>query len=113
MGSLLVIPDFHGNRSPLSNPTIRGLYKNNKQIESKYIHSIGSIHGIGLETTPKQLYVAAIEGLAFGSRYIFQTIESHVGEKINAIVMTGGLAKSTLFNQVNSNVCGIPVIGNS
>ena len=37
---VLVIPDFHGNRSPLSNPDIRG-----------------SIHGISIETKVKKMGV--------------------------------------------------------
>ena len=90
---LIVIPDFHGNRSPISNPSIRG-----------------SVHGIGLETSAEQLYAAAIEGLAFGTRHIMDRIEKYTKTKIDGMVITGGLSKSHLFNQINSNVCSIPVI---
>ena len=37
---VLIIPDFHGNRSPLSNPDIRG-----------------SIHGISIETKVLERYL--------------------------------------------------------
>jgi len=90
---ILVIPDFHGNRSPLANPNIRG-----------------SIHGLNLETTPDDLFLGAIQGLALGTRQIINQIESVTMKKIHSIVLTGGLSKSLLFNQVHANACGIPVL---
>jgi len=90
---ILIIPDFHGNRSPLANPNIRG-----------------SIHGLNLETTPDDLFLGAIQGLALGTRQIINQIESVTNKKVQSIVMTGGLSKSTLFNQVHANACGIPVL---
>ena len=79
---IIVIPDFHGNRSPLADPNIRG-----------------SIHGLTLETTPDELFLGAIQGLALGTRQIINQIESVANKKVQAIVMTGGLSKSNLFNQ--------------
>ena len=79
---ILVIPDFHGNRSPLADPNIRG-----------------SIHGLNLETTPDDLFLGAIQGLALGTRQIINQIESVTNKKVQSIVMTGGLSKSALFNQ--------------
>ena len=79
---ILVIPDFHGNRSPLADPNIRG-----------------SIHGLNLETTPEDLFLGAIQGLALGTRQIINQIESVTNKKVQSIVMTGGLSKSALFNQ--------------
>ena len=79
---ILIIPDFHGNRSPLANPNIRG-----------------SIHGLNLETTPDDLFLGAVQGLALGTRQIINQIESVTNKKVQSIVMTGGLSKSTLFNQ--------------
>lgn len=79
---ILVIPDFHGNRSPLADPNIRG-----------------SIHGLNLETTPDDLFLGAIQGLALGTRQIINQIESVTNKKVQSIIMTGGLSKSALFNQ--------------
>ena len=79
---IIMIPDFHGNRSPLADPNIRG-----------------SIHGLTLETTPDDLFLGAIQGLALGTRQIINQIESATNKKVQAIVMTGGLSKSPLFNQ--------------
>ena len=91
--NLLVIPDFHGNRAPLANPDIRG-----------------SIHGISIETTAQELYLATLQGLSLSSRHILETIEKNTGQPFGSIVMTGGLTKTKLFLQTNANAAKIPVI---
>ena len=91
--SLVIITDFHGNRSPLANPKIKG-----------------SIHGLGLATRPKDVFVGILQGLAIGTRHISERIQNFSGETIEQLVITGGLSKSGLYNQINANANQIPVI---
>lgn len=74
---VLCIPDFHGNRSPLANPLIKG-----------------SLHHIAIHTTAEELFLSVIQGLALGTRMIIERIESEACIIIDELVLTGGLARS-------------------
>lgn len=88
-----VIADFHGNRSPLANPAIKG-----------------SITGLSIGTELKEIYLATMQGLALGTRHIIDAIQNKCDLKIDELVITGGLSKSSLFNQINANANQIPVV---
>ena len=74
---VLCIPDFHGNRSPLANPLIKG-----------------SFHNIAIHTTAEELFLSLIQGLALGTKLIIERIESESCITIDELVLTGGLARS-------------------
>ena len=63
---LHIWPDFHGNRSPLSNPSLKGM-----------------ILGLTLSTSSRPLedlglqYLAAIQAIAYGVKHIIRTLESY------------------------------------
>jgi len=90
---VLCIPDFHGNRSPLANPLIKG-----------------SFHNIAIHTTAEELFLSLIQGLALGTKLIIERIESESCIIIDELVLTGGLARSKLFQRVHADVTGKPVI---
>lgn len=92
MNSLLVNPDFHGNRSPLADPTITG-----------------GIYGLSLNNplTLVDLYEAAIESLIYETKLILDRME----KKPKVILVSGGLRKNTAFMQIYADVIGTPVTG--
>ncbi|PIA41338.1 hypothetical protein AQUCO_02200032v1 [Aquilegia coerulea] len=60
---LHVLPDFLGNRSPIADPKAKGM-----------------IPGLTLDTSEKQLalqYLAAVQGIAYGTRHIVEHCISH------------------------------------
>ena len=84
---LTVVTDFHGNRSPLADPSIKG-----------------SISGLTIATDPADVFVAIMQGLAMGTRHITERIQHECNLTIGELVLTGGLAKSKLFQKINANV---------
>jgi ribulose kinase len=92
---LHIWPDFHGNRSPLANPTLKGM-----------------VSGLTLSTSPEDLaivYLATIQALAYGSRHIKDVMEKS-GHKFTELVLCGGLIKSKLFVQMHADILGLPVV---
>ncbi|XP_039131713.1 FGGY carbohydrate kinase domain-containing protein [Dioscorea cayenensis subsp. rotundata] len=90
-----ILPDFHGNRSPIADPK-----------------SKGTICGLTLDSSEKQLallYLAAIQGIAYGTRHIVEHCNSH-GHKINTLLACGGLAKNPLYLQEHANIVGCSII---
>lgn len=86
---LLALDWWNGNRSVLVDADLTGL-----------------LIGQNLQTTPAQVYLALIEGLAFGLRQIIETFAAHQ-VRIDRIVACGGLAeKNRLFMQTIADVTG-------
>lgn len=77
-----VYPDFHGNRSPLADPTLRGM-----------------ISGLSLEDGVDSLallYMATIQAIAMGTRQIIEQMNHH-GFRIESMFACGGDTKNRLF----------------
>ncbi|KAJ3708003.1 hypothetical protein LUZ61_011708 [Rhynchospora tenuis] len=92
---LHVLPDFHGNRSPIADPKSKGM-----------------ICGLTLDTSEKcltLLYLATVQGIAYGTRHIIEHCNSH-GHKINTLLACGGLAKNALYIQEHADITGCPII---
>ncbi|KAL6189074.1 hypothetical protein ACLB2K_040464 [Fragaria x ananassa] len=90
-----VLPDFHGNRSPIADPKAKGI-----------------ICGLTLDTSEKQLalqYLATLQGIAYGTRHIVEHCNTQ-GHKIDTILACGGLAKNHLFIQEHADIIGCPII---
>ncbi|KAI6682543.1 hypothetical protein NL676_036424 [Syzygium grande] len=90
-----VLPEFHGNRSPLADPLAKGV-----------------ICGLTLDSSEKQLallYLATVQSLAYGTRHIVEHCNAH-GHKIDTLLACGGLAKNPLFLQQHADVIGCPII---
>lgn len=92
---LHVWPDYHGNRSPLADPTLRG-----------------AVVGLSLSHTLDDLallYLATIQALALGTRHILEAMRE-AGHDITTLFLCGGLSKNSLFVQVHANATGLPVV---
>ena len=91
---LHVLPDFHGNRSPLADP-----------------ESVGVIHGLRLEASPTsltRLYFATAVGIALGTRHIIDALND-AGYAIAQIRLTGGHVASPLLVQLYADATGVPI----
>ncbi|XP_009396990.2 uncharacterized protein LOC103981935 isoform X2 [Musa acuminata AAA Group] len=90
-----VLPDFHGNRSPVADPKSKGM-----------------VCGLTLETSEKQLallYLATIQGIAYGTRHIVEHCNFH-GHKIDTLLACGGLSKNPLYVQEHADIVGCRII---
>ncbi|XP_039590649.1 FGGY carbohydrate kinase domain-containing protein [Polypterus senegalus] len=92
---LHVWPDFHGNRSPLADPSLKGM-----------------VVGLTLSQTLEdlaRLYLATIQAVALGTRHILEAMRA-AGHHIDALFMCGGLSKNQLFVQTHADVTGLPIV---
>jgi FGGY-family pentulose kinase len=90
-----VLPDFHGNRSPLAEPWRQG-----------------AISGLTLDTGLDDLaldYLATIQALAYGTRHILESMRAQ-GAHIDTMVMSGGLARNDLFVREHADATGCDVL---
>uniref|UniRef100_A0A671W582 FGGY carbohydrate kinase domain containing n=1 Tax=Sparus aurata TaxID=8175 RepID=A0A671W582_SPAAU len=93
--SLHVWPDFHGNRSPLADPTLKGM-----------------MIGLSLSQTLDDLallYLATVQALALGTLHILDAMRE-AGHDIRTLFLCGGLSKNALFVQIHANATGLPVV---
>lgn len=87
---IAILPDFHGSRSPVSDPAVRGM-----------------VVGLGLETdfdSLARLYWRACVSLACGIRHVLDHLPA--GERIGRLLMTGGFAAHPLIPQLYADVTG-------
>ncbi|XP_030427381.1 FGGY carbohydrate kinase domain-containing protein isoform X3 [Gopherus evgoodei] len=88
---LHVWPDFHGNRSPLADLTLKGMV-------------VGLTLYQGLDELAL-IYLATIQAIALGTRHILETLQS-AGHHISTLFLCGGLSKNPLFVQMHADVTG-------
>ncbi|XP_026284849.1 FGGY carbohydrate kinase domain-containing protein [Frankliniella occidentalis] len=89
-------PDFHGNRSPLADPTL-----------------LGMVSGITLakdEESLAILYLTTIQALAYGTKHIINALVEGGITNIQSVLLCGGLSRNPLFVQVHADVLGLPVL---
>jgi D-ribulokinase len=93
--SLIVVPDFLGNRSPHADPRARAL-----------------IAGLGMENDLDHLvalYVAGLTGIGYGLRQILEASRAR-GAAIDALVLSGGAGRHRLIRQLLADSAGLPVL---
>jgi FGGY-family pentulose kinase len=88
---LIVLDYFQGNRSPHTDPLVRGM-----------------IWGLSLGHTPAHIFRAILEGICYGTEQIFQTMRGHDFEpRLN--VVSGGPTNSELWMQIHADVSNVPI----
>ncbi|XP_068095494.1 FGGY carbohydrate kinase domain-containing protein isoform X2 [Hyperolius riggenbachi] len=92
---LHVWPDFHGNRSPLADVTLKGMI-------------VGLTLSKGIDDLAV-LYLATLQSIAMGTRHIIEAMEKS-NHAISSLFMCGGLSKNPLFVQLHADVTGLPVV---
>jgi FGGY-family pentulose kinase len=90
-GGLVALDYFQGNRTPRKDPRARG-----------------ALVGLTLWHGLPHVLRAFHEAIAFGTRHIFENLESH-GFAIRRVVAGGGGARSGLAVQILADACGRPV----
>ncbi|XP_017399502.1 FGGY carbohydrate kinase domain-containing protein isoform X1 [Cebus imitator] len=89
---LHVWPDFHGNRSPLADLTLKGM-----------------VTGLTLSQDLDDLailYLATVQAIALGTRFIKEAMEA-AGHSISTLFLCGGLSKNPLFVQMHADITGV------
>ena len=92
---LHVLPDFHGNRSPLADP-----------------HAVGVISGLNLDSSFDslcRLYWRTAVGIALGVRHILDTLNAS-GYAIDTLHVTGGHTKNPVLMELYGDAVGYKVI---
>ncbi|KAF7330797.1 Pentulose kinase [Mycena venus] len=88
-------PDFHGNRSPIADPRMRG-----------------SLTGLTLDASLPDLarkYHLTLESIALQTRHILESLNAS-GHAITSIYMSGGQATNRVLMQLFADACGVPVV---
>jgi FGGY-family pentulose kinase len=92
---LHIQPDFHGNRSPRANPTLRG-----------------AVSGLTLSASADDLalqYLAAIQAVAHGTKHIIDAMNAR-GYRINTLAACGGGTKNPIFLREHADITGCEII---
>jgi FGGY-family pentulose kinase len=92
---LHVIPDFHGNRSPLADP-----------------HAVGVISGLTLDSSFDslcRLYWRSCVAIALGVRHILDVLNEQ-GYVIDTLHVTGGHTKNALLMELYADATGCTVV---
>ncbi|XP_069365736.1 FGGY carbohydrate kinase domain-containing protein [Maniola hyperantus] len=91
-----VWPDFHGNRSPLADPTMKGM-----------------IVGLTINSNEDNLallYLATMQALAYGTRHIIDTLLLAGYAPFQSLTICGGITKDPLFIQIQADSVGLPIL---
>ena len=89
---VLVQEHFQGNRTPYTDARSRGV-----------VAGLSLSHGRG------HLFRAVMEGIAFGTELIFETMRQ-AGCGPTRVVAAGGAARSPLWLQIHADVSGLPLV---
>jgi ribulose kinase len=92
---LHVLPDFHGNRSPLADPA-----------------ALGVISGLTLDNdfdSLCRLYWRTCVGIALGVRHILETLNTR-GYAIDTLHITGGHTKNAVLMDLYADATGCTVV---
>ncbi len=92
---LHVMPDFHGNRSPRADATLRGMVSG--------LRLSDSIDELAL------LYLATVQAVAHGTRHIVDTLNAS-GYRINTIFACGGGTKNAVFLREHADITGLRIV---
>jgi FGGY-family pentulose kinase len=89
---LHVMPDFHGNRSPRADATLRGMVSGLKLSSS--------VESLAL------LYLSTIQAIAHGTKHILTALEG-AGYRIETVLACGGDTKNPLFLREHADITGL------
>lgn len=92
---LHILPDFHGNRSPRADPSLRG-----------------AVTGLTLSATEDDLarqYLATIQAVAHGTRHIVETL-NRKGYAIRSLFVCGGGTKNPVFLREHADITGCTLV---
>lgn len=88
---LIVLDDFMGNRTPYRDAAMRG-----------------GILGLSLSTSAEDIYSAAVEGVAFGTKHVLNSF-TEAGIDTSDLYFSGGIKHNPLWVQTTANAIGYPI----
>lgn len=88
-GGLVVLPYFSGERTPIHDPSAKGV-----------------IFGLNLTHKRGDIYRALLEGIACGTNQIIETY-SEIGHLPKRLLAVGGGTKNRVWSQATSNISGL------
>ncbi|NRY64086.1 FGGY-family carbohydrate kinase [Clostridium beijerinckii] len=88
---IILLPHFQGSGSPNWNPKATGIF-----------------HGVSLGSERRDFSRSILEGIAAEIAENLDLLRSYV-DKIDAINISGGLTKNSIFNQIQADMYGVPV----
>ncbi|KAK9719757.1 hypothetical protein K7432_004584 [Basidiobolus ranarum] len=91
-----MIADFHGNRSPLADSSLRGMIVG---LDLDYLE----IDSLALQ------YYVTMEAIAYNTRQIIEALNQS-GHEVDTLFMSGGLCKNPIFVQLHADITGFPVV---
>ncbi|CAG4988412.1 unnamed protein product [Parnassius apollo] len=89
-------PDFHGNRSPLADPSLKGM-----------------ICGLTINDSEENLalcYLATLQALSYGTRHIMDALILAGYKPFKSLLICGGISKDPLFVQTQADTVGLPIL---
>ncbi len=92
---LHVGPDFHGNRSPRADPTLRGM-----------------ISGLTLDSSVDALallYLSTVQAIAHGTRHVVDAMNA-AGYRIDTMIACGGDTKNPVFLREHADATGTRIV---
>jgi sugar (pentulose or hexulose) kinase len=92
-GGLLFLPYLEGERSPIWDAA-----------------ASGSLLGLRCSHTEADIVRAILEGVAFSLRQSLEIVGRHIELDPGPIMLSGGPARNALWNQIKSDVFGIPAV---
>jgi FGGY-family pentulose kinase len=87
-----IYPDFHGNRSPIGDNSLRGAKV-----------------GLSMHDSILIWYLAVIQSLAYQTKHIIESLYTSGRAKFETILICGGLSKNKLFIQSHADICQLMV----
>lgn len=90
-GGLIVLDDFMGNRTPFRDASMRG-----------------GILGLTLGSTGEDIYQAAVESVAFGTKQVVDSFE-RAGIAVSDLYFSGGIGHNAFWLQTTADVIGYPI----
>lgn len=93
--NLHIWPDYHGNRSPLADPDLKGM-----------------VTGLTLSTDLDSLalkYLATVQAISYGTKHILESMVS-MGHCVSSVTVCGGLTRSPLYLTTQADVLQLPVV---
>lgn len=88
-----IYPDFHGNRSPIGDSTLKGV-----------------VSGCTMHDSIFLTYLAVVQSLAYSTKHIIESLYKSGRKQFKSILICGGLSKNKLYVQAHGDVCGIPIL---
>ncbi|XP_046544873.1 FGGY carbohydrate kinase domain-containing protein-like [Haliotis rubra] len=92
---LHIWPDFHGNRSPIADPSLKGMV-------------CGLTLSSGIDNLAL-IYLATVQALTYGTRHIISEM-NRSGHSISLVYLCGGLRNNQLFVTTTADILNMPVV---